>query len=168
MPYGTLKKAPSKPVKGREIHIPGTVSFTRTKKKKLVVTKAEAKAQLRGRTYAAKAAGANSAGLPKLGKKGKSAMVVTFDEEKRRDFVTGFHKRKEERRLKAKVEIKIKANKERLEKRARNRKALVARREELDAIEAIYMENSTAEPTTTTSDMVDPISGADVVVKVTY
>ena len=36
--------------------------------------------------------------LPRMGKKNKSLPTIVFDETKRKDYITGFHKRKNERR----------------------------------------------------------------------
>lgn len=46
---------------------------------------------------------------------------VTFDKEKRKDYLTGFHKRKLERKKKAQIYLEEQAKKDRLEERARIR-----------------------------------------------
>eukprot|EP00658_Telonema_sp_P-2_P054686 TRINITY_DN43505_c0_g1_i1.p1 TRINITY_DN43505_c0_g1~~TRINITY_DN43505_c0_g1_i1.p1 ORF type:complete len:128 (-),score=42.68 TRINITY_DN43505_c0_g1_i1:233-616(-) len=55
---------------------------------------------------------------------GKGALVMVFDDKKRTDFVTGFHKRKVKRRKQAEKEMALKAKQEKRKERMENRKQL--------------------------------------------
>ncbi|KAJ7238543.1 hypothetical protein O6H91_Y442300 [Diphasiastrum complanatum] len=63
-----------------------------------------------------KFSGAVTHHLPKRVRRDKSAVII-FDETARRDFVTGFHKRKKQRRKVAEMQKKVKERQKRLKER---------------------------------------------------
>jgi ribosomal RNA-processing protein 17 len=55
----------------------------------------------------------------------REKLIITFDPDARKDYLTGFHKRKLERQAKAKEEIKMRERKERIEDRKKVESALL-------------------------------------------
>eukprot|EP00002_Diphylleia_rotans_P008021 TRINITY_DN17691_c0_g1_i1.p1 TRINITY_DN17691_c0_g1~~TRINITY_DN17691_c0_g1_i1.p1 ORF type:complete len:234 (+),score=74.28 TRINITY_DN17691_c0_g1_i1:45-746(+) len=66
--------------------------------------------------------------------KREDKLVVTFDEESRKDFITGFHKRKQERRRIAQEQAMKRAKKEILEQRKQKREMIQNRLEQIRAM----------------------------------
>ncbi|CAM9306205.1 unnamed protein product, partial [Scytosiphon promiscuus] len=79
---------------------------------------------------------------PKGGGK-KPRVEVVFDPDARKDYLTGFHKRKQARRRFGLAMQEIKDRKERLEERKERREALKERREELGLVQVDFEDGHT-------------------------
>ncbi|XP_044731635.1 ribosomal RNA-processing protein 17 [Chrysoperla carnea] len=80
---------------------------------------------------------------PKNNKNRKNKITLVFDEEKRREFLTGFHKRKLQRKKKAQEELQeqLKAERKRLKQEAKESyKNLVVSHRPIPELEHLYKE----------------------------